>query len=248
VALRTDGSMVAWGRDDYNQVSNTPSGTGFTQVDGGAYHCVALRTDGSMESWGVDDQGQFDHGQVPNTPAETGFIQVAAGALFTLACDANNSGNATCSGDGSGASCPCLGFADTGQGCMNSGGLGGAALTASGNASFAADTFQLHVGGIPGTKAGLCVKGSALLAGGNGNPVGDGLLCASPQMRSHVIISNASGNLAMSNWRGQPFGTFPGVANAGAPTYYQWWYRDPANSCSGSGFNFTNAWAVTWQP
>ena len=38
------------------------------------------------------------------------------------------------------------------------------------------------------------------------------------------------------------------AANLGAPTYYQWWYRDPTNPCSGQGFNFTNGWCVTWLP
>ena len=32
----------------------------------------------------------------------------------------------------------------------------------------------------------------------------------------------------------------------GATLFYQWWYRDPSDSCGG-GFNFSNAVAVTWQ-
>jgi hypothetical protein len=155
-------------------------------------------------------------------------------------------GSGFCFGDGSGATCPCFGF--IGEGCANSGGLGGASLVASGSADFSNDTFQLGVSGIPGAKPGLCVKGSVQLGGGNGNPVGDGLLCTAPQIRSQVIVSDGAGNLSMDNWNGQPFGTFPDAANLGAPTHYQWWYRDPPNTCPGSGFNFSNAWTVTWSP
>ena len=157
-------------------------------------------------------------------------------------------GDGFCFGDGSAASCPCFGFGSSGEGCANSGGLGGAILVASGNASFTNDTFQLGVSGLPGAKPGLCVKGSAQLGGGSGNPVGDGLLCTAPQIRSQVIVSDGSGTLSMDNWNGQPFGTYLDAANVGVPTYYQWWYRDPPNTCSGSGFNFTNGWAVTWLP
>jgi len=243
LALRADGSIAAWGYDHYGQVSNTPGGMGFTQVSGSSWSSLARRADGSIVAWGSDG-----HGQVSGTPGGTGFTQVAAGWWHSLALRVGNAGGAYCFGDGTGAVCPCGANGSPGEGCANTSGVGGAVLTASGNAYIGGDTFQLLVSGIPGAKAGLCVKGSALLSGGNGNVVGDGLLCTSPQKRSQVIVSDARGNVTMSDWRVQPFGTFPGVANVGAPTYYQWWYRDPANTCSGSGFNFTNAWGVTWQP
>ncbi|MFT7670895.1 MAG: hypothetical protein ACI8X5_003608 [Planctomycetota bacterium] len=167
-----------------------------------------------------------------------------SGAVYFIHVD--NTGSAYCFGDGSGVACPCSAFGGSGEGCANTGGAGGATLTASGNATLSNDTFQLQVSGIPGAKAGLCIKGSIQLPGGN--LVGDGLLCTAPQIRSQVIVSDASGGTSMSDWRGQPFGTYPGAANVGAASYYQWWYRDPSNTCSGSGFNFSNAWAVTWLP
>ncbi len=156
-------------------------------------------------------------------------------------------GDPFCSGDGTGGTCPCLGVGAAGAGCPSSA-TGGAVLTASGSASFGADSFSLAVNGIPGARPGLCVKGSAVLGGGLGDPVGDGLLCTNPEQRSQVIVSDAGGSLVMLDWKGQPFGTYPGIANAGSTTYHQWWYRDPDNTCSGQGFNFTNAWAVDWQP
>ena len=110
------------------------------------------------------------------------------------------------------------------------------------------DTFALEARGMPPGVPGLCIKGSALFGGGLGLPIGAGLMCLSTQLRSQVILADAAdGNVVMTDWRGQPFGSFPGAANVGAPTCYQWWYRDVANTCTGAGFNFTNAWSVTWQ-
>ena len=42
MALRIDGSIASWGNDQHGQVSNTPIGTGFTQVAAGNRHSVAL--------------------------------------------------------------------------------------------------------------------------------------------------------------------------------------------------------------
>jgi alpha-tubulin suppressor-like RCC1 family protein len=81
VALRTDGSLVAWGNDDVGQVTNTPTGTGFVAISAGdTYHNVALRSDGSLVSWGNDVSGQ-----VSNTPSGTGFVAVSAGGGFSVA-------------------------------------------------------------------------------------------------------------------------------------------------------------------
>ena len=66
-------------------------------------------------------------------------------------------------------------------------------------------------------------------------------------MRSQVIAADASGNVTMSDWRGVPFGQYPKAYSCGVPARYQWWYRDPLNTCSGQGFNFSNGVSVTWQ-
>jgi hypothetical protein len=39
------GSIVAWGNDDYGQVSNTPTGTGFTAIASGYLNGYALRAE-----------------------------------------------------------------------------------------------------------------------------------------------------------------------------------------------------------
>ena len=38
----TVGAITSWGRDNYNQVTNTPTGTGFTHIAGGGYHSLAF--------------------------------------------------------------------------------------------------------------------------------------------------------------------------------------------------------------
>ena len=40
----------------------------------------------------------------------------------------------------------------------------------------------------------------------------------------------------------------PGCFSFGgySPTNFQFWYRDPANACSGLGFNFTNAVSILY--
>ena len=52
VALRTNGSIVAWGNDRWGQVSGVPKGTGFVMVIAGDGHAVALRSNGALVSWG----------------------------------------------------------------------------------------------------------------------------------------------------------------------------------------------------
>lgn len=156
-------------------------------------------------------------------------------------------GFAYCFGDGGGTTCPCGSNAGSGEGCQNTTGAG-AILIASGDAELSNDTFALAVLQAPANKPGICVKGSVQLVGGHGNQVGDGLLCTTPQLRSQVIVSDAGGSVIMDNWNGLPFGSYPAAANVGSSTYYQWWYRDPANTCSGQGFNFANAWCVFWMP
>ncbi|MFN9269672.1 MAG: PEP-CTERM sorting domain-containing protein [Planctomycetaceae bacterium] len=74
------GSIVAWGNDDYGQVSGTPTGTGFTAIASGGFHGYALRADGSIAAWGSDF-----FGEVSNTPTGTGFTAIAAGGSFGYA-------------------------------------------------------------------------------------------------------------------------------------------------------------------
>jgi len=176
-----------------------------------------------------------------------GFTQVAGGEHHSLALHADpNMGSAYCFGDGTGAVCPCSNHGNPGEGCANTSGVGGARLTGDGNASIANDSFRLIIEGVPGSKPGLVLRGSNFHSGGLGTAVGDGLLCTTTQTaRSHIQITSA-GSTIFTDFGGQPFGAESYGPNVNAN--YQFWYRDSTNTCSGSGFNFTNAWTVTWRP
>ena len=68
VALKTDGTLWAWGGNDYGQLGNgstTPSDLPIcvldqvTAVSAGDYHVAALRADGSLWTWGDNLYGQL---------------------------------------------------------------------------------------------------------------------------------------------------------------------------------------------
>ncbi len=80
-ALRSDGSVVAWGRSSEGQttVPALPAGLSYTQVAAGRYHTVALWSDGSVVAWGYNYSGQT------GVPAGLSYTQVAAGGDHTVA-------------------------------------------------------------------------------------------------------------------------------------------------------------------
>jgi len=176
----------------------------------------------------------------------TGFItidNVAVGMTFADVLGgggAPNSGNGFCFGDGSGALCPCGNFGGAGEGCRNGSGTG-AALTGTGNASVAGDTFVLDVVGVDGNRPGLMLRADNQVA----IPVGDGLLCTSGNSeRGQVQVTNA-GATQYTNFNGSAFG----AVGVGVVKNYQFWYRDsPAGSPCGANFNFSNGWTVTYIP
>ncbi len=55
--LRTDGSVVCWGNNQYGQAS-PPSDDRFTFIVAGAYHTCGIRVDGAAVCWGRNDYGQ----------------------------------------------------------------------------------------------------------------------------------------------------------------------------------------------
>src|SRR5215211_1972225 len=57
LALRSDGSLVGWGSNDFGQ-STVPAGSNFVAIAAGRYHSLALKTDGSLVGWGQSDWGQ----------------------------------------------------------------------------------------------------------------------------------------------------------------------------------------------
>jgi len=79
VALRSDGTVWAWGSNDHGQLGDGttiirnlpvqvvgPQGSGFltdvVAVSAGRYHTLAVRSDGSVWAWGNNDHGQLGDG------------------------------------------------------------------------------------------------------------------------------------------------------------------------------------------
>jgi alpha-tubulin suppressor-like RCC1 family protein len=67
-AIKTDGSLWAWGSGplgDGNSANSSTQkliGTGFAVVAPGWDHAIALKTDGSVWAWGRNDSGQLGDG------------------------------------------------------------------------------------------------------------------------------------------------------------------------------------------
>lgn len=84
LALRGDGTVMAWGWNAYGQC-NVPAGlTDVVQVSGGDYHSLALKSNGTVVAWGSDSSGQVS---VPAGLA--GVRQVAAGGYHSIAVRSN---------------------------------------------------------------------------------------------------------------------------------------------------------------
>ena len=95
LAIRTNGLLFGWGRNDYGQVgdgtiinksSPVQIGTSsWTQVACGLAHNLAIRSDGRLFAWGINDFGQVGDGSsatLRSSPVQIGtssWIFVAAG-------------------------------------------------------------------------------------------------------------------------------------------------------------------------
>lgn len=164
--------------------------------------------------------------------------------LFLGACNVSGFVGSYCLGDGSGASCPCGNTGGTGSGCRNSVFSGGATLAVSGSPSVSAHDLQLDVFGSTPGQPGLFFQGSSPIASGQGLPFGDGLRCVGGNvLRLQVSFANAFGDSQTSADL-----VVLGGAQVGATNYYQWWYRDPAGSPCGTGFNLSQAFELIWEP
>ncbi|MDR0791285.1 MAG: putative Ig domain-containing protein [Methanomassiliicoccaceae archaeon] len=73
-AIKTDGSLWAWGSNSYGQLGistdlpvvnegalkRVDSATGWKSVSAGGFHTVAIKTDGTMWAWGENENGQIE--------------------------------------------------------------------------------------------------------------------------------------------------------------------------------------------
>jgi hypothetical protein len=166
--LRTDGEVLCWGDNTYEQSS--PPSDSFTMVEtrgyGDSSHSCGLTVDGTVECWGSDSYGE-------SSPPDTPFQSVSVGRRHT--CALTLSGNAVCWGDNtSGQSTP----PSTTFTSLNAGESHNCAVTASGlvecwgyNASGQSTppegTFQSVSAGDNHT-CGLATDNSVLCWGANG--------------------------------------------------------------------------------
>ncbi len=108
LALKSDGTVWAWGWNAYGQLGNGTTSTtettipnqvsrlsGMVAIAAGYYHSVALKSDGTVWAWGRNDQGQLgdSSGTDQYTPVEvsglTDVIAIASGSYHVLALKAD---------------------------------------------------------------------------------------------------------------------------------------------------------------
>jgi hypothetical protein len=76
VALRSGGTVVAWGANDAGQTTVPPGLTAVTAISASEHYCLALRSDGTVVGWGL----------TPTIPSGiTGVTGIAAGDDHWLA-------------------------------------------------------------------------------------------------------------------------------------------------------------------
>ncbi len=101
LALLQDGTVWAWGRNQWGQLGNgggedstspvAVSGlTDVTAISGGASHSLALKSDGTVWAWGDNFSGQLGNGSEEDSPVPVqvlgdGFVAIAAGGSHSLA-------------------------------------------------------------------------------------------------------------------------------------------------------------------
>jgi hypothetical protein len=84
LALRTDGTVAAWGRSLEGQIDVPPGLAGVTALAAGDFHSLALQADGTVAAWGSSRYGQAT---VPMGLRDV--VAIAAGGLHSLALQAD---------------------------------------------------------------------------------------------------------------------------------------------------------------
>ena len=85
LALRADGTVVAWGNNDAGQ-TEVPAGLDrVVGISAGLYHNVALRADGTVRTWGLVYNGTGYDLATQSLPVLSEVKQVAAGSGFSAA-------------------------------------------------------------------------------------------------------------------------------------------------------------------
>jgi len=152
-----------------------------------------------------------------------------------------------CDGAGFGIPCPCANAGLPGRGCENSFATGGALLDSTGVPAVAADTFALHVVGLPPGTSCLFFQGTTEFES-TPQLFGDGHRCVTGaviRLGTKTAVAGAASYPTGSDLDVSVRGAIPA---GGATRYYQTWYRNVASFCTPAGFNLSNASKVIWQP
>ena len=59
MALKSDGTLVAWGRNDFGQLNVPLRVSEVVAIDVGYFHTLALKSDGTVVSWGNNSVGRL---------------------------------------------------------------------------------------------------------------------------------------------------------------------------------------------
>ena len=102
VAIKTDGTLWAWGYNAYGQLGDGTTtnrhspvqigtGTDWAKVEAGKEYTVAIKTDGTLWAWGANYSGQLGDGTTTwryspvQIGSDTNWAKVAAGDRYTVA-------------------------------------------------------------------------------------------------------------------------------------------------------------------
>ncbi len=147
--------------------------------------------------------------------------------------------------------CPCSGpFNDTGigyggmSGCTNSQAHDGE-LAGGGTPSVASDTVELSASNLVSRSVALLLQSDGQ---NQGSFAGDGLYCLTGTPLRLAVRPAPTAAVSFPAPGSPPLSVLGAIPAAGAMRHYQVIYRDPASSCTGAGFNYTNGYSITWTP
>jgi len=76
------GSIVAWGWNDYGQTNVPVPNASFVAIAAGQFHSLGLKADGSVAAWGCGSP--WDFGQCNVLAPNSGFVAIVAGDMHSL--------------------------------------------------------------------------------------------------------------------------------------------------------------------